>query len=204
MELLAVLFSFWVFYPAIAMLILMLVWVAHEAPSGYLTVTIFVFLLILQLLGRIPIWQSIVAHPIWALVSVAAYFVLGFPYSFFELSRFCRRISYSYQTQRDEFFANWKITKGEGQSMQEAWVESCRYQFPQFRNGTFSIRSYKGKILTWMMYWPWYLLWRLIHDLIKETWELIYLRFQEVYQKIANHYFADIIKDLSPNDKDRN
>lgn len=202
MELLAVLLGFWVFFPTIAMLVFMLAWVAYEKPGYYPTITLLAFVLILQLLGKIPIWQSIVAHPLWVLACVAAYFALGFPYSLFELHRFCRHVAEEYKTAKEGFFARWNPSDVYNNA-EDAWVEACRYHFFQFSGGTFSIRSYKGKILAWMTHWPWYLIWRLVHDLLKEVWEFIYSQFQEVYQRVANRYFADILRDLSSTDKSK-
>jgi len=201
MELLAVLLSFWVFYPVLAMVVIMLTWVAYDGPGHYPVITLLAFVLILQFLGKIPIWEFIVVHPLWILGYITAYFALGVPYSLFELNRFCRRTAEEYNTAKQRFFASWREDRGGVK--EDAWIEECKYHFREFREGTFSIRSYKGKILAWMTYWPWYLVWRLVHDLVKEIWEYIYSLFQGIYQRIADHYFADILRDFSPTDRSK-
>ena len=200
--LLAILFSFWVFYPGIIFIVAMLAFVANELPGRYFAISILVFALVLQLLAGIPILVFIVAHPIWILIFVALYLPFGILYSrYYELPRFCRRVVEYYNEEKKEFFnrlqANRRTDKdGKEQTAEEAWIENCKYKFPQFHNGTFSIRSYKGKIFTWVVYWPWFLVWRLMYDFLKEIWDIIYLQIQHIYQAVADRIYKDILSDL--------
>lgn len=207
-QFLAVLFSFWILYPGIAFMAVMFAFIAYDQPGRYLSISILVFVLILQFLGKIHIFECIVTHPLWTLVVAVGYFIVGVLYTrYFELPLFCRRRVERYNEDKELFFANWKRnvrvdleTDSQTRTVDDAWIDRCQSSYPEFRNGEFSIRYYKAKILTWMAYWPWFGIWRLIHDLLKEIWEFIYLQFQEMFQKVANRIYKGILKDLS-NDK---
>ncbi|GEM_PF-3880133 len=200
---LGVLFAFWVFYPAIALVILMLTLVAYEKSGGYFTIAILAFLLILQFLGKIPIFQFIGDHPIWTLVFFVLYFPVGILYSrYYELPRLCRRVVEEYNSKKQAFFKNWTPTgNNKDKTVEEGWIVQCRFSYPQFVDGKFSVRSYKGKILTWVTYWPWFLLWRLVHDFLKDIWDVIYLKIQHIYQSVADRIYKDILTDLSQDKK---
>lgn len=207
--LLAILFTFWVLYPGIVFLIVMLSFVAYELPGRYFSIAILIFALVLQLLAKIPIFGFIVAHPVWILIFVALYLPLGILYSrCYELPRFCRRVVEQYNKEKEAFFERWQSDESmnknrKDQTVEEAWIERCQYTFPQFRNGMFSIHSYKSKIFTWVAYLPWFLVWRLVHDFLKEIWDVIYLQIQHIYQAVADRIYKDILADLSKDKKSK-
>lgn len=49
-----------------------------------------------------------------------------------------------------------------------------------------------GRIISWMCYWMFSMIWTLINDPIKRTFKFIYMRLEGLYQKIADKMFADI------------
>ena len=205
----AFLFSFWVFYPALVFLVVMFALVAHDGPWYSFSISIVVFVLVLQAFGGAHIFQFIVAHPVLMLGMGVAYFGIGLLYTrYCELPLFCRRVVDEYNQQKQMFIGNWRpatISDPHTTNAVDAWTNECSCRFPQFQNGEFSINYYKGKILAWMAYWPWYATWRLVHDLLRELWEAIYRQFQEMFQRVANRCFAGILKDLKrPDDESSN
>ena len=200
-ELLAVLLSFWIFFPGVVAIILMFVWVAYEIPAGA-TVTMIVALLVFQFLGKVPIFGSVVAHPFWTILYIAVYFVAGIVWSVAKWTLWCHEIRDAYEEAKQDFFRlRWEPdpnARGNRtpQTQNEEWLRRCDHQFPQFSNGEFSARFYKGKILSWMTYWPWSFVWTMLNDVIRRVWNAIYLRIQRIYQAIADNTFKGILNDL--------
>ena len=202
MTLLAALFGFWVLYPALVMLVLMFAWVAYEKPVQYPSVTLLAFVLVLQFLGGVPIGQSIVAHPVWTLVYAVGYFVDGLIYTrYYKLWYFCRNRAEKYAEAKSNFREHWdrsfQSNNSEGQTADQRWAERCTYEFPEFRDGEFSIAYYKGKIIAWITYWPWFLVWSLVHDLLREIGDFIYLKCKDSFERVAKKIYASILADLS-------
>jgi len=206
MALLAALFGFWVLYPAILMLVLMFAWVAYEKPVAYPSVTLLAFILILQFLGGIPIFQSIVAHPLWTLVYVVGYFLVGLVYTrYYKLPYFCRYRAEEYTEAKTDFFKHWDPSRRSDHpdewTVDTAWAENCRYNFLEFRDGEFSIAYYKGKLIAWITYWPWFLVWSLVHDLLREIGDFIYLKCKDSFERAAKKIYEGILGDLAKSKK---
>ncbi len=56
-----------------------------------------------------------------------------------------------------------------------------------------NISKNKSKIMTWMMYWPFSMLWTMIDEPIKNTFKFIFGKVENVYQKMANRIFNDAL-----------
>ncbi|MDP3778732.1 MAG: hypothetical protein Q8R30_01620 [bacterium] len=206
MALLAAFFGFWVLYPAILMLVLMFAWVAYEKPVQYPSVTLLAFILILQFLGGVPIGQSIVAHPLWTLVYVVGYFLVGLVYTrYFKLPYFCRKRAEEYTEAKAHFSANWDPTRRSSHpdewTLETAWAYDCSHEFREFRDGEFSIAYYKGRLIAWITYWPWFLAWSLVHDLLREIGDFIYLKCKGSFERVAKRIYEDILGDVAKGQK---
>ena len=57
-------------------------------------------------------------------------------------------------------------------------------------------RNHKGKVLSWMTYWPWSLLWTLFNDFVRRVFNAIYNKIQKFLQKISDHAFRGTEKDF--------
>ena len=203
-ELLAVFLGFWVFFPTIAMFLLMFAWVAYEVPIGA-TVTLIATAAVLQFKGNIQIVESVIAHPFWTIAFVLGYFLIGVLWSIAKWRLFCDDLGEAYREAKEEFYRSDWTPEGRAsnapKTKDEEWRRICGYKFPHFADGMFSARMYKAKILVWMTYWPWSFLWTFLNDLVKRVFNSIYLRIQRIYQAIANHAFQDILQDF-PGDRD--
>lgn len=61
-------------------------------------------------------------------------------------------------------------------------------------------RDHKGLITLWMMYWPWSLAWYMVNDPIVRFFRWIYRRIQGLLEKISQHVWKDVEKDLPSTD----
>jgi len=49
----------------------------------------------------------------------------------------------------------------------------------------------KARIISWMSYWPFSMLWTTINEPVKKTFRFIYSKIEGVFQKMANSTFSD-------------
>jgi len=50
----------------------------------------------------------------------------------------------------------------------------------------------KGRIISWMSYWPFSAFWTIINDPIKRMFRFIYARFENLYDKMEKKMFSDL------------
>jgi hypothetical protein len=63
-------------------------------------------------------------------------------------------------------------------------VRENKFEFP--------VREYKGKIITWMAFWPFSLVWTLIDDLVVRLWENLYKMLTGIFRRISEAVFRDL------------
>lgn len=64
-----------------------------------------------------------------------------------------------------------------------------KYQYATFPP---KVSDSRGRITTWMTYWPWSATWTLINDPIKRIWRAIYRLVAGKLQSISNRVFRDV------------
>jgi hypothetical protein len=63
-------------------------------------------------------------------------------------------------------------------------VDTGKFDFP--------VREYKGKITTWMAFWPFSSVWTLIDDLVIRLWENLYKMLTGTFRRISESVFRDV------------
>jgi hypothetical protein len=63
---------------------------------------------------------------------------------------------------------------------------------PDMRISIPSAAEYKGRIISWMTYWPFSGVWTIINDPIKRLFKYIYGRFNNLYQAMSNNMFSEL------------
>ena len=70
------------------------------------------------------------------------------------------------------------------------------------KNNDFSIpkipevKNNKGRIISWITYWPFSSLWTIINDPIKRAINFMYSKFEKLYQKMSDNMFSDIKEEI--------
>lgn len=54
------------------------------------------------------------------------------------------------------------------------------------------LRDYKGRITTWMAFWPFSLVWTLVDDLVIRLWENLYEMLTGTFRRIFESVFRDV------------
>jgi hypothetical protein len=133
-------------------------------------------------------------HPGLAVLFILGYFLVGTIWSIGKWYLFVkdRRAKY------DEAKANWSPDLSRGgkiyANVATEWEKSHEYlRFKNSKNGLAPlVRDNKSRILTWMGYWPWSMLWTLINDPIKRAFKTIYNHIHDTLQSISNSAFKDV------------
>jgi len=57
------------------------------------------------------------------------------------------------------------------------------------------VGSHKGRIMLWMCWWPWSMVWTIINDPVRRMFSRIYDLLEGLFQKIADRAFAAAMAD---------
>lgn len=180
--------------------------IEHE-KAGWATITMIATFAVLHFFGDFNVVSAAIHNPLTALAVVAGYFAAGTAWAvakwWFYVGR-CRE-------QYDELKARFLERKGVAgpaipDALKKEWKEhlSQDYEFGRRVGRRFSSDSvipkageHKGRITTWMCYWPWSMVWTLLSDWVKRLWNQIYLQIKGLLQSIANRQFRGVEDDLA-------
>ena len=73
------------------------------------------------------------------------------------------------------------------------WAEKRQHRFGVLPP---KARKYSGKIVAWMMWWPWSMLWTLLDDFIVRVYQEIFDLFRRAFQGVSNWAFSSVSPDL--------
>lgn len=187
-------FTFW-FWTLLVIESFILLACIEKEQGFFATVTLIVTLVLLEQCGGIPILRYVVEHPIPILLSVLAYFAAGTGYGIVKWWFFVTEQRERYESARADFLLEKKV-KGDvmPEELKLDWknyAERGVYGKERFEYRP-RARNFKGRILMWMTYWPWSLLWTLINDMVKKLFRHIYYRIAGLLQSISNKAFAGV------------
>ena len=178
-------------------MIVMTAFIVHEKDVKA-ALTLIVVLAALALFGDFNALAWVRAHAVGFCVGLGVYLAVGTVFAVFKWWRFVGRLRDKY----DEAKAQYLQSRGlSGPNIpvehRERWrnhvrqyVSDLRGQFPP------QAREYKGKIVSWMTYWPWNLLWTLINDPIRRLFKAIFQAIQGTLQGISDRAFQDTADDF--------
>jgi hypothetical protein len=176
---------FWILTVAVA--IFLVYEVAREKPvaTGF---TIALYLLAIHLFGDAAVFSALRAHPAYAYIGVPAFFLAGALWALVKWWFYVKRKALEYRESRLEFLV---VNKVDGATLDTPVPDSLRARsFPRPRKPL--ARQNKGRITTWMVYWPLSMVW----TLLDEPWRLIYEAMARLFQKISDRVWGDLDKDL--------
>jgi hypothetical protein len=189
--------TFWGFWlMAVVAIVILFVFVEKESWFGA-TLTMLVVLLLLQWFGNIKAFSYIGQHPLSALGWVAAYLAAGILWSMIKWYWYLRLRRECYLESKAVFLESHSI---QGETIPENLLNEFRGEFGRFDNIIPKARENKGRILTWMAYWPWSMLWTMIHDWVERIFRFIFDHLVKIYQSMADYVFRDIVADLPKKD----
>ena len=166
--------GFWVLLILVS--ILLLVFIEYE-EGGAATLTLLCFLWIQQLFG-VNIVHYTCTHTLRIVVGILGYLLAGVVWGVVKWWFFVKDRRYKYDEEYSKFLEN----KGVGWTWDE-YVKAHGLGKP-------TASEHKERILEWMSFWPWSLLWTLINDPIRKAFRAIYRHIQNRLQAIADSAYA--------------
>lgn len=164
------------------------------------TIVLIIALCGLQWICGVPILGWIVGNPLTALSYIILYFGLGVLWSFVKWYLYVQDQARKYHEHRAEFQERKGLAAGTRNNPSPIgnlaeWKEHCRqYNIP---TEALQVRRYKGKITTWIVYWPWSCLWTLINDPIRRLVNYLFEELQELYQSVARRAAKGVENDFN-------
>jgi hypothetical protein len=206
MEALSTFFAFgslWFFILTAFWVVILFIWVEKEYIiwSGIITI---LYILFLNLTVNNSILDTIVSHPVRALIIIIEYFLLGFIWFFVKWWLFVTKKAIAYKEKRYTWLLSQKEYKKERgisiEGLQELTLET---KVPLSMNDDW-LRHYgynrdipkaiqhKRTISHWVLYWPISALWSLIDDFVGKVIRIIVVRIRALYEAITRNAFKNI------------
>lgn len=194
--------TFW-FWVLVAVHFCVLLALIEYEKTGWATFTMIATFAALYFLGDFNVVAAALHNPAMTAAFVGGYFAAGTAWSVAKWWFFVRRCREDYDKQKIAFLRQNGI---EGTVIPDAlkakWKENLGYNYGgrnSYRRGENVIPKagdHKSRIMTWMCYWPWSMVWTLINDPVKRVFKQIYLQIQGIMQSISNRAFRGVEDDL--------
>lgn len=197
--------TFW-FWILMAVHFCVLLALIEYEKVGWATITLIATFAALHFLGDFNIVSAVLHNPATAAIVAAGYFVAGTAWSVVKWWFYVRRCREEYDTLKAAFLERNGV---QGTAVPDAlkgkWKEelSNDYRYGRERRRSFAngvipkAGDHKGRIMTWMCYWPWSAVWTMINDPVKRLFKQIYLQIQGLLQSISNRAFSGVENDLA-------
>lgn len=110
----------------------------------------------------------------------AIYFLVGIPWSVIKW--------YFYLlNKRDAVKAKYDLSSSRNAKSFKQWATDTGYQIPTAYHN-------KARIIRWMAYWPFSLVWTLVNDPIRRIWNAVYHWLSDIYDALSRHVYKDLMK----------
>jgi hypothetical protein len=194
---------FWLLLVAEAALVIALI----EWGEGFVaTASLIVTLLLLQFMGDTNVLGFANNHPIVLVFGVIGYFATGTFWSIARWWMFVRDQRMRYRDARRDFCEQHDL---EGsipeipQHLQGQWQDYLQSLATRRRKIEIRplVRQHRGRILMWMAYWPWSLVWTILHDPVRNAFKVILHHLHDYLQEISDNAFKGVEADFPPEPK---
>lgn len=198
--------TFW-FWVLLAVHFCVLLALIEYEKVGWATFSLITVFAALHFLGDFNVVSAAFLNPIAAAMVLGGYFVAGTAWSIVKWWFYVRRCREEYDEMKAAFLQS-RAVEGSviPEQYKKQWKEQLEgaYRYHTSRRLTYSpaggiipkAGDHKGRIMTWMCYWPWSAVWTLINDPVKRLFKQIYLQIQGLLQAISNSAFRGVEDDL--------
>lgn len=185
-----VLGSLWFWVLVAAAIVALFTFIDHDDGIGA-TGTLIAFFLIQQLFGDFKVFSYVKFHPARTAELLIAYFLAGTLWAIAKWWFHVREERAKYDEKRASFLRGQELEPSDGipEDLKAKWAEWA----PKKPN----VSDSKERILRWMSFWPWSMVWTLINDPIKKAFRAIYRYIQKLLQLIVDKAFEGTEADFS-------
>lgn len=175
-------------------IIIFLICVAYESP-GFATLSFIASLAAAEFIFGLPVIDTIKAQPLSIVAFAAVYLLAGIAWSIPKWWFHVRNL-------RDEYLeAIQKFLDQEGANIKaedfdfegELGDHWSSYNAPYWDNKIPPRASEnKSRILTWVLYWPFSMVWTIIDEPFRRAFTMVFERIRGLYQRISESAFSDV------------
>lgn len=185
-----------------------------DDKGGLASTTAIITLIALALFSDMPILRWIAQNPGNLLLLVLGYFVGGGLWGLVKWYLYVANRRDKYEDLKQDWLKRQKVTgseipeplKGDWKSFlldRHDWSEGdVEYKNDGTRVDKRRLKlipiawENKSRILTWMTYWPWSLLWAITNDFVRKAFKRIQRLLSDLMDRIAQFVFRDTAKDF--------
>lgn len=182
---------FWMIVVSIALVLM----IEMDASAGWLTLVTILILATIWF-GFRPAVTYAVTHPLNVLKVVGIYFLGGVIWGPIKWAAFLHRISGKYNHHKALFLETKGVTE-----LTPALANEFRGQlhvyYADIPTTVPTAAAYKSDIVRWMTYWPFSIVGTMLHDVVAEIWNHLYLFMNKRYNAIANRLYGHIAVDMA-------
>lgn len=182
------------FWALLILCLIVMTYNSDDSDSGNATATLFLSLLLFQLLSDFKPFNYIKAHPLDSLGIAGGYIVAGFLWSL-KVKWYYKAwgMKAKYVECREAFFKKNKI---EGVRVPDELLKAWDEEVSRKRVRKPEAKDHKLLIVGWMCYWPFSVVWTLLKDWMRKIFDHIYLRLRFLYETVANKAYKDTEDDF--------
>lgn len=176
-----------------AIVIVLLLWEVHRDRPILGLITVGLYLGMIHLFGDASLPSTINTSPWILYMGIPIYFLAGAIWGVTRWVLFVNRNAIEYKKYRKDFLTDRKnhpslsgVTITEDTLVPEELREKWARRHNSFERP--SARNNKWKIITWMCYWPFSMVW----FAIDEPWRYIYDALSSMFQKISNKIYSRV------------
>jgi hypothetical protein len=192
--------SIWWYFVTGIIVIFLIIFIEKENLFACLINTV-IYMIFLQWVSHINIIGWSIDHPFKLLLYILGYFVIGILWSFVKWwFRVSERVD-NHIKEKTNIRVNYlkkrlfteavTIDTAIPVNLKDDWIrhQSCCNYIPE------KASEHKNLIATWITYWPFSLLWSLLHDFIKQVMKKIVTMLQGVYDGITHKIEKNLKED---------
>jgi hypothetical protein len=197
--------AFWFWVTFACLMVLMIAAVEYDKP-GLATLSIIVFFVLLGWLGDINILNTIRERPLLSIGCLVGYFAAGTAWSICKWWFYVRKLRDKFDEYKRDFLERHGRSEEKTipEDLRNEWLGDIDYTYEWLPSKSKPVAAdNKSRIMTWMVYWPWSLVWTMINDPIKRLFKEIYRAIQGFMQKISDRAFADVAHELYPTEEEK-
>jgi hypothetical protein len=179
------------FWIVLVLFNLLLIGLVETEKPGWATTATVLLVGMFWFFGDPAFGAAITANPLNIGLYLLAYVGIGLVWSFVKWYFYVQECRDQYLADREQFLQDRRITLNELilddalKAEFKRWLPSSRYEIqPKASNN-------KGRITLWATYWPWSFLWSFVDDIVKNTFNWLFVRFQGLFQAISNRIWGD-------------
>lgn len=203
-------FWFWAAFLIVSFFII--VFLENDRSGGATLLTLLAIAAMVGL-GNMGVFTWIAAHPFLLIGYLGGYFAVGCLYGGIKWWLKLRDTADRYKAARTKWLERQiEVVRPERKSdykealrtgiltgnVKKNWIKEFEDLYANHRLKKPMVSQNKGRIISWMTYWPWSGLWTLINDPIRRTFRFLYSRISSTLQRMSDRIFADIQDELEP------